>query len=114
MIAKMLKSENSSFWSDIQYVGLIEAGAHAVSMKLTHGGRYSLQISDPPFSGQAELLVHCGGLRKQNIPAKVKELFREEIMPVLVEAFPEVIQKFSGKIVLHYREGLLTTFNLAH
>ena len=114
MISVEFKSANRMCWANIEYVGLVATGAPAINKGLFRGGKYTIQIDGVPRTGQVELIVHQGGLRERTIPSKVKLLFREEIMPVLVKAIPGVDHKFIGKLNLNFNEGILTNFNLAH
>ncbi len=138
MNSETLKSLRPSSWANLQYIGLIAAGVPAINMTLLHGGKYTEQIervsvpkSEPveilPFNGLVPLNIHQGGLRMREIPSdkcelsekysaqllvRAKKLFREDVMPILLEIFPGIDTKYSGTIELGYREGLLTNFNL--
>lgn len=114
MTSETLKSTNPSFWANLQYVGLSAADVPAINQQLYPSGKATLQTDGDPYTGLTTVYVNDGGLQLRTAPAKVKALFIQEVMPVLVEAFPEVDQKYTGKIELHYREGNLTTFNLTH
>jgi len=59
-----------------------------------------------------QLLVNKGGLRNKALKVENNELFKKDVLPVLTEYLGGVDLKFTGKVELHYREGLLTTFNL--
>jgi len=112
MTSETLKSAKPTFWANLQYVGLAVEDVPVINQKLYPSGKATLQIDGSPYTGQAELYVSCGGLLMRSATEKVKEIFKQDVMPVLVESFPEVNQKFTGKIVLHFRDGELTTFSM--
>lgn len=78
------------------------------------GGKVTLDLSDIPFSGSKELLINCGGVSNKALSPEEKGLFKRDVLPVLVEHFPGLSLKYTGRITLHFREGNLTTFTLTH
>lgn len=113
MTVKELKATNRSFWETLQYVGFVSENIPAVIKTRLDGGKASMQNGDaPPFTGQAVLSVTMGGLRNKEISSEVKDIFKKELFPILaeVEDFTGFDENNSGRITLHFNEGLLTTF----
>jgi hypothetical protein len=81
---------------------------------MAYGGNCSLQFAGLPFTAQTVLSVSMGSLRTEKAPAIVKKMFKKEVVPELVAIIPQLGQKFSGDIVLHFNEGDLTAINLTH
>jgi len=114
MTAANLNSINYSCRATLQCAGLIVAGVPNTYNRTFFGGRYSEQIDQTPYTGLAEILVHQGGLRHRRIPASVKKMFREEVMPALAEYSPKIDRAYNGTVKLHFNKGFLTNFELSH
>jgi hypothetical protein len=113
MTSKAHKLTNLSCRADLEYVGLITAGVPAITKELSFGGKYTEQMVGTPFTGPVKLSVTMGGLRNSETPDRVKKLFKKEVIPVLAAAIPEVGQKSSCSMILHFHHGRLIDFNLA-
>jgi hypothetical protein len=114
MTIEAFKKTHPSCWADLQYVGLQAAGSPALNKKMMYGGKVTMPLSDIPHTGQKELLINCGGASNKILSPEVKELFKKNVLPVMAEHFPELSLKYTGRIMLHFREGRLTTFTLTH
>lgn len=109
----MLNAEtNHNFRMNLQYLGLKAKGIPAINKTLLHGGKCTEQVDGIPYTGKVILLVNKGGLRNKILNFENKELFKNDVLPVLTKCLSGVDLKFTGKVELHYREGLLTKFNL--
>lgn len=108
------KSLSTSCWANLQYVGFKTAGVLATNKSMLFSGKVTEQSYESSFSGTVKLIINQGGLSNKSAPAEVKKLFSNEILPALANSFSEVSEKYTGKIELHFREGLLANFNLPH
>lgn len=115
MTIKELRSQHRSVWETLQYIGLISKNIPAVIRTRLDGGKVSMQQdgNTPPFTGQAGLTITKGGLRNNEIPPEWKGTFKQEILPLLldIEDINGLDLDKSGKIILHFNEGLLTTLS---